>query len=85
MTDISTTQSSIRSFILNEFFPGESSEELTETTELVTGGLLDSLATLKLVTYLEEEFGVVIEPHEANTDELNTIQSISRLVESKRA
>ena len=32
--------------------------ELTDDTPLITSGILDSIATLKLVTFLEERFGI---------------------------
>src|SRR4030095_549099 len=32
---------------------------------LVTTGILDSIAVLKVVTFLENQFGITIEPHEA--------------------
>ena len=54
-----------------------------ETTELVDTGILDSLATLKLLMFIEDELGVTIEPSEANSENLQTLQSICRLVESK--
>ncbi|TIX74809.1 MAG: acyl carrier protein, partial [Mesorhizobium sp.] len=40
-----------KDFILKEFLPGERPENLTDSTELITDGILDSLATLKLVAY----------------------------------
>ena len=47
----------IKEFILDEFLPGEDPDELTESTPLITGGILDSIATLKLVMFLEERYG----------------------------
>ncbi len=82
MTDIMTTSGIIKSFILKEFLPDEDPSELTETTELVGGGILDSLATLKLIAFLEEEFQVTIEPHEAST-EFDRIEDIASVVQSK--
>ncbi len=75
----------IRTFILNEFLPGEDPAALTDTTALVTTGILDSLAVLKVMTFLEERFGISIKPREAVVDNLNTIQDIVRLVTSKKA
>jgi acyl carrier protein len=43
----------VKEFILREFLPGESPQELTDSTPLITGGILDSLATIKLVSFLE--------------------------------
>jgi acyl carrier protein len=73
----------IKDFILQEFLPGTRPSELTESTPLITGAILDSLATLKLVAFLEEQFGIEIQAHEAGVDHLNTIQDIASLVRSK--
>ncbi len=73
----------VAAFILNQFLPGVSPDELTDTTPLITGGILDSLATLQLVTFLEEQYGIKIEAHEADVDHLNTLSDIAELVHSK--
>jgi acyl carrier protein len=76
----------IHGFILDEFLPGEDPEELTDRTPLITGGILDSITTLKLVTFLEDRFGILIEAHEAGVEHLDSIEQIARLVaEKKRA
>ena len=51
--------------LLDEFLPGEDPGGLTNSTPLMTTGILDSIAVLKVVTFLEEKFGIRIEPHEA--------------------
>ncbi|MDE2508650.1 MAG: acyl carrier protein [Planctomycetota bacterium] len=80
MDDIRDT---VRGYILREFLVGEDPSELTEETPLITGGVLDSLTTLKLVVFLENEFGVSIEAHEAGVEHLDTVSRIARLVASK--
>jgi acyl carrier protein len=75
---------SIKEYILKEFLPGEDPNELTDATPLVTGGILDSLATLKLVAFLEERFGITIKAHEADVEHLNTVSDITKLVLSKK-
>jgi acyl carrier protein len=74
----------IRAYILEEFLPGESATELTDSTPLITGGILDSLATLKLVVFLEERFQIKIQAHETMVDYLNTVSDIAQLVNSKK-
>ena len=39
-------KSTLESYILKEFLPGDDRDELTDETPLITGGILDSLATL---------------------------------------
>jgi acyl carrier protein len=74
----------VRGYILNEFLPGENPAALTDSTPLITGGILDSLATLKLVVFLEERFQIKIQAHETMADYLNTVSDIAQLVDSKR-
>ena len=74
----------IKQYILAEFLPGESPAELTDSTPLITGGILDSLATIKLVLFLEERFKIQIEAHETMADYLDTITDIAQLVSSKK-
>ena len=74
----------LKTYILNEFLPGEDPAGLTNSTPLMTTGILDSIAVLKVVTFLEEKFGISIEPHEAVVDNLNTLSDMTRLVMSKR-
>ena len=74
----------VHSFILNEFLPGEDPEELTEKTPLITGGILDSITTLKLVVFLEEHFGITVEAHEAGVEHLDSIGQIVSLISEKK-
>ena len=73
----------VKHFILEEFLPGEDPDELTDTTPLITGGVLDSIATVKLVLFLEERFGVRLQPHEVDPEHLDTTACIEELVLSK--
>ena len=70
----------LKSFMFNEYLPGEDPAALTDTTPLMTTGILDSIAVLKVVTFLEETFGINIEPHEAVVENLNTLADVARLV-----
>jgi acyl carrier protein len=84
MQDQTTIEAKLKSYILEEFLQGEDPNELQPSTELMTTGILDSIGTLKLVTFLENEFGVQLEPHETDAEYLNTIGLIANLVVSKR-
>jgi acyl carrier protein len=77
-------ESVVRDYILREFLPGEDPDELTGETPLITGGILDSISTLKLVVFLEERFGVTVEAHEAGVEHLDSIAEIARLIAEKK-
>jgi acyl carrier protein len=74
----------VKDYILKEFLPGEDPEELTDTTPLITGGIFDSIATLKLVSFIEERYGFSFQAHEVDVQYLNTIKDIANLIVSKR-
>jgi len=73
----------VRGYILQQFLPGEDADELTDETPLITGGILDSISTLKLVTFLEDRFGVTVEAYEAGVENLDSVARIGRLIASK--
>ncbi len=76
-------QQTVKAYILKEFLPGEDPEELTDTTPLITGAILDSLATLKLVAFIEDRYGLTLQAYEVDVEHLNTISDITGLVLSK--
>jgi acyl carrier protein len=74
----------VQHFILREFLPGEDPDELTDRTPLITGGILDSISTLKLVVFLEQHFGITVEAYEAGVEHLDTVQQIAALIAEKQ-
>jgi acyl carrier protein len=76
-------RSAVKTYVLKEFLPGEDPDELKDDTALITTGILDSLATLKLVAFVEDRYGVTFQAHEVDREHLNTISDISSLVLSK--
>ena len=75
----------IRQFILTKYLPGESPENLRNDTPLRTSGVLDSLATLSLISFIEDEYGIQIEAHETDVDNFDRIEDIVAFIERKRA
>jgi acyl carrier protein len=80
---VENTKNIIKAYILEEFLPGEDPNLLTDTTPMVSGGILDSLATLKLVAFLQDRFKISIEPHETSVEYLDYLPDVAELVESK--
>ena len=73
----------VKSYILKEFLPGENPDELTDATPLITGGILDSLATLKLVAFIEERYKIELQAYEVDIEHLDRIADIVALIRSK--
>jgi acyl carrier protein len=74
----------VRDFVLENFLAGEDRSRLTDHTELMTTGIIDSVGTLKLITFLEEQFRITLHTHEVDFEHLNTLDLIARLVAGKR-
>ena len=83
METVDQMTQTLKSYILETLLPGENPNALTDETPLVTGGILDSLATLKLVSFLEQRYKIELQAHEVDVDNLNTISRIVSLVRSK--
>ncbi len=80
MNDI---KAALRGFILENLLPGEDPANLTDDTELKESGILDSMSTLKLVTFLEELYKIEFEANDLEPGNLSCIATIERLVKSK--
>jgi acyl carrier protein len=75
----------VRSFVLENFLPGEDPKNLTDDTELKESGILDSMSTLKLVSFLETRFGVEFQADDLEAQNLASLARIEQLVQSKLA
>ncbi len=78
-------RSAVHGYILDQFLRGEDPDDLTDLTPLITGGILDSIRTLKLVVFLEDRFGVTVEAHEAGVENLDSVGQIARLIARKKS
>lgn len=76
-------KSAVRDYIISEFLPGEDPNAIGDSLELRTQGILDSLATLKLSSFLEERYHITLEAHEVGSEYLNTLNDIATLVLAK--
>jgi acyl carrier protein len=84
MSPAAAIQEIVKSFLMTEFFAGQDPAELGASTPLITAGILDSVATLSLVAFLEETFDIQIEAREVKMNHLNTLADIERLVLTKQ-
>jgi acyl carrier protein len=79
MADI---KASIKDYILEEFVP-DGDVDVEDDTNLLEEEVVDSLGIFTLVSFIENKFNVAIDAEEVNLDNFETLQSITKLVESK--
>ena len=77
-------QATVKSYIMEQFLRNANPDDLTPDTPLIEGGILDSLATVRLASYLEEHFGIDLQPYDVNEENLGSLEKISALVRSRQ-
>ena len=84
MSDTPSTKGQIRQWV-QETAERKGIGAVTDDESLTTNGVIDSLAIFRLVSFLEETFGVRIADEEIVNDNFKSINEIERLVSSKMA
>jgi acyl carrier protein len=74
----------IREFIVSHYLPGESRENLRDDTPLLSSGILDSLGTLGLVSFIAEQFGVELDVYDTSVEHFDRIEDIAQSIERKQ-
>jgi acyl carrier protein len=72
----------IKRFVLDEFLPDLTENQLATDYDLVDGGVIDSLGLLKLIAWLEQRFGVAVDDVELDPDSFRTIDAIDAFIAS---
>ncbi|MCB9832060.1 MAG: acyl carrier protein [Planctomycetes bacterium] len=76
-------RAAVKDYIMEEFLPGEDPATVSDSTALLSEGILDSIATIKLAAWLEDHYGIELEAHEMSVDNLDSIAAIAAIVTSK--
>lgn len=75
----------IRRYVLENFVPAGQGDSLEDTTPLISGGLIDSIGMIGLISFIEGRFDVEFTPREVDTHRMDTIELIELLVRKKLA
>jgi acyl carrier protein len=76
-------KTTIANFLSEEFAPDIKAEEFDDSMNLVDFGIIDSLGVLKLVAWLESDFGIVVQPEELNVEQFSSLKVITEFVDNK--
>ena len=74
----------LKEYIVSEFIPNGHTDEIQDDMDLLQSGILDSLALLKLVAFIEDKFNIALDPDEIDPENLKSINSISNLITKKK-
>ncbi len=71
----------VRDYIVREYLEEGDEREITETTRLISGGIVDSFSMVSLKRFLEKKYQIQIPDSEATPDAFDTVQRIVALVQ----
>ncbi len=70
----------IRNYVIKEYLEEGDDREITETTPLISGGIVDSFSMVSLLRFLEKKYSIHIPDADATPEAFDTLQSIAALV-----
>lgn len=74
----------LKDYLVQNVLDQNEAGQLSDTTTLISSGIVDSITTLQLVEFIETEFNIEFEAHEVDRDNLDTLILIENFVERKR-
>jgi acyl carrier protein len=77
-------KSALRDFVVSTYLQGESPDNLRDDTPLVTSGILDSLAVLAFVSFIEERFAIELDVYDTSIERFDRITDIAATVSVKQ-
>lgn len=72
-------------FVKKDLARGKGVTELSEADDLVEAEVMDSLGIMKLILFLEENFGIKIADEDLTLENFRSIDTIYSLIEEKMA
>ncbi len=70
----------VREYIIREYLEEGDDREVTATTPLISGGIVDSFSMVSLKRFLEKQYLIRIPDADATPQAFDTVQSIVALV-----
>ncbi|HYC29998.1 MAG TPA: acyl carrier protein [Chitinophagaceae bacterium] len=74
----------IRNFILSNLMVFDDDVELSDNDNIFQLGYVNSLFAMKLLTFVENEFGITVGNEDMDIRNFSSVNNIVRLVESKQ-
>jgi acyl carrier protein len=70
----------VLNYIVKEYLEEGDDREVTETTPLISGGIVDSFSMVSLKRFLEKKYAIQIPDADATPQAFDTVRSIVALV-----
>jgi len=79
---LDNTEQLLNEYIANEFLRDDP-RALSNNENLIEEGIVDSLAMLMLIKFIEGQFSVMIEPEDVSLENFESVEAISRLIHQR--
>lgn len=79
-----TTETAVERFIVDEILIGSEQTSIEPDQSLLDSGILDSLALLRLIAFLEDHYQIDIGDGEVTPDNFETLATINTFVQRKK-
>jgi acyl carrier protein len=83
-TKMSEFNARIKEFIMTEVNPDRNLEGLGDDEPLIESGIIDSLGILKIMAFLDEQFGIDLSAQQIKPENFKSITSICSLIENSK-
>ncbi len=70
----------VRNYVIREYLEEDDDREITATTPLISGGIVDSFSMVSLKRFLEKKYAIQIPDADATPEAFDSLQSIVALV-----
>lgn len=75
---------SLREHILNQYIKDKAPEDFNDDYGLIDGGILDSLAIMNLIAWLEKHYAIEFDEGDIVLENFNSVNALLAFVDKKR-
>lgn len=74
----------VEQFIVNDIAAGRGIDSIAHDSDMLAGGVIDSLGITELIAFLERKYAVKVDDDDIDAENFRSIDSIVAFVERKR-
>lgn len=75
----------LRNHIRSVYVPDAGLDEITDDLDVLDTGVIDSLGVLRLMSWLDQRFGIALSDADISLDDFHSISSMAALIEREQS
>ncbi|MFJ4190979.1 acyl carrier protein [Kitasatospora sp. NPDC089509] len=81
---MSSNTDRIKRFLIEEFLPDVTPDELADDHDLLSDGVIDSLGVLKLIAWVEDHFALPVDDTDLDPNNFRSVTAIDAFITQRR-